>query len=551
MNLIKRLFRRTQTTEKRSHSLESLLGARSINDVAGVNVTETTALNLTSCFACIHVISEDLASLELPVYERIDKGIKIEAFDHPNYWLLHDEPNEEQPSIIFRETMIQYLLRWGNAYAEIERSNGGQALALHIIPPANVTPERDKSGLLQYKINSSTGQTAGVIPDKNMIHLRLMGDGVLGYSPIKMAKQAIGLGLAEETYGSAFFSNSALPGGVISHPNTLSEPAIKNLRESLHSTHGGPSKFGKWMVLEEGATVSPFIMSNSDFEFLSSRVFQLQEIARIYRVPLHLIGDMSGATFSNIEEQSVSYVRNTLRPLAVRIEQELNMKLFNEAERRVFFCAHNLDSIMRGDLASRTAALSQQLLNGVINHDEWRDIEGRNPIEDPSKHFMQAQMKSLEDIQKGTDVDTPPEPPQEEEDRSRMVELETRTQATQDALRGVLADTLGRMDRREAKAIRQAAKHPREFIDRIEAFYETHRSFMAQAIEPTLKAWMVFNGEEHEGEAAKFSERITSGSRESLVELSGEVTADGLKDAIEDWVMVRVGSWSVIEGVDA
>jgi hypothetical protein len=313
------------------------------------------------------------------------------------------------------------------------------------------------------------------------------------------------------------------------------------------------------MVLEEGATVSPFIMSNSDFEFLSSRVFQLQEVARIYRVPLHLIADLSNAHLSNIEEQSLDYVRYCLRPMAVRIESEFNKKLFNEAEKRRFFCKHQLDSIMRGEATARTAALKEQFLNGALTLNEWRQIEGRNPVEDPTQHFMQGQMRTLEQIQAGSQPDPEPEEPveepsepqeepQETEDNSHMIELEQRSVATSQALRLVLADCMERMTRRETKAVRQAAKHPREFIARIETFYESHRSFMAQAIEPSLRAWLVSVGRDHETEAANLSERLTSEAREALLELSGTVTADELKGAVEKWLRGRMGKVEVMIG---
>ena len=249
------------------------------------------------------------------------------ALDHPLYNLLHDEPNPEMSSFVFRETLMTHLLLWGNAYAQIIRNGKGEVIALYPLMPNRMVVDRDTKGRLYYQYTTSTedaptmkGVTVN-LPPSDVLHIPGLGfDGLVGYSPIAMAKNAIGMAIACEEYGAKFFANGAAPGGVLEHPGTIKDP--QRVRESWQSTFGGSGNSNKIAVLEEGMKYTPIGISPEQAQFLETRKFQVNEIARIFRVPPHMVGDLEKSSFSNIEQQSLEFVKYTLDPWVVRWEQD-------------------------------------------------------------------------------------------------------------------------------------------------------------------------------------------------------------------------------------
>ena len=253
--------------------------------------------------------------------------------DHPLYTLLHDEPNPEMISFVFRETLMSHLLIWGNAYAQIIRNGKGEVLSLYPLLPNKMSVERDSNGVLYYVYSRYTDENPNmkkmggiILRQEDVLHIPGLGfDGVVGYSPIALEKSAIGLGIAAEEYGSKFFSNGARPSGILVHPNTVKDPSA--LRASWNAAFTGSANAGKVAVLEENMHFEPLTMPNNEAQFLETRKFQVNEICRIFRVPPHMIGDLDRATFSNIEHQSISFAVHTIRPWLVRIEQAMNRAL--------------------------------------------------------------------------------------------------------------------------------------------------------------------------------------------------------------------------------
>ena len=240
--------------------------------------------------------------------------------------------------------------------------------------------DRDSTGTLTYTYSLASGQTARLRPE-DVLHIPGLGfDGVMGYSPIALEKNAIGLGIAAEEYGSKFFSNGATPSGVLTHPNTVKDP--KKLRESWNAAYGGSANSGKVAILEENMKFERISMPNNEAQFLETRKFQVSEICRIYRVPPHLIGDLEHATFSNIEHQSISFGVHTIRPWLVRIEQALNRQLFPEKEKGSFYAQFNMDGLMRGDYKSRMEGYAIARQNGWMSANDIRELENMNPIPD-------------------------------------------------------------------------------------------------------------------------------------------------------------------------
>ena len=249
---------------------------------SGKSVTVQSAIQLSTVYACVRVISETIASLPLGIYETVNDGNE-KATDHPLYRLLHDEPNSEMTSFVFREVMLAHLLLYGNSYSQIIRSGKNQVIGLYPLLPDHMDVDRDSKGNLTYTYTTSDGKTVSIKP-RDVLHIPGLGfDGVMGYSPIALEKNAIGLGIASEEYGSKFFSNGARPSGILTHPNTVKNP--KALRESWNSAYGGSSNSNRVAILEEGMKFEPIAIPNNEAQFLETRKFQVDEICRIFRVP--------------------------------------------------------------------------------------------------------------------------------------------------------------------------------------------------------------------------------------------------------------------------
>ena len=303
----------------------------------------------------------------------------VKALEHPLYRIIHDEPNSEMASFIWREAMLTHLLLWGNSYSQIIRSGRGKIIGLYPLLPDHMEVDRDeKSGQLTYTYSTTKGETVRLRPE-DVLHIPGLGfDGIMGYSPIAVEKNAIGLGIAAEEYGSKFFSNGATPSGILTHPNTVKNP--KALREAWMEAYGGSSNSNRVAILEEGMTFTRISMPNNEAQFLETRKIQVSEICRIYRVPPHMIGDLDRATFSNIENQSISFAVHTIRPWLVRIEQAMNRALFPEKEKGIFYVRFNMDGLMRGDYKSRMEGYAIGRQNGWLNANDIRALENMNPI---------------------------------------------------------------------------------------------------------------------------------------------------------------------------
>ena len=344
---------------------------------SGKPVNAQTAIQLSAVYACVRVISETVASLPLGVYEATDDGSQ-KATDHSLYFLLHDEPNSEMTSFVLREVMLAHLLLYGNSYCQILRSGRNQITGLYPLLPDHMEVDRDKNGTLTYTYSTSTGQRVIMAPEE-VLHIPGLGfDGVMGYSPIALERNAIGLGIASEEYGSKFFSNGARPSGILTHPNTVKNPAA--LRESWNSIYGGSGNANRVAILEEGMRFEPIAIPNNEAQFLETRKFQVDEICRIFRVPPHLVGDLEHATFSNIEHQSIDFAVHTIRPWLVRIEQSMNRALFSDEEKGRFYVQFNIDGLMRGDYKSRMEGYAIARQNGWMSANDIRALENQNPI---------------------------------------------------------------------------------------------------------------------------------------------------------------------------
>ena len=353
---------------------------RSSLSTAGVSVTEQSALRFSAVWACIHVISEDVATLPLFVYERLDRG-KRRVPEHPLHSIMHDQANPEMTALQFRETLTAHVLGWGNGYAYIVRDDRGTPVELWPLLPDRTFPRRDdRTKALYYETRvPNIDKSVRLQPDQ-VFHLAGLGfDGLTGYSPIALHRQAIGLGLAAEEFGARFFGQGTNLGGVIEHPAALSQPAYERLQASATEKFAGLGRSHLLMILEEGAKLNKLTIPPDEAQFIETRKFQITDIARIYRVPPHKIADLDRATFSNIEEQAIDYVVSTLRPWLVRWEQTGKMKLL--PQRTKFFMEHSVEGLLRGNIVARYQAYAVGIQNRFLTRNEVRELENRNPVE--------------------------------------------------------------------------------------------------------------------------------------------------------------------------
>ena len=372
---------------------------------SGKTVNERTALQTTAVYACVRILSETIASLPLHVY-RYTEGGKTKDTEHALYTLLHDEPNPDMTSFVFRETLMSHLLIWGNAYAQILRDRSGQVIGLYPLLPDQMSVHRSEKGKLYYVYNryeedNPNFQEKGsiVLSQEEVLHIPGLGfDGLIGYSPIALAKNAVGMTLACEEYGASFFGNGANPGGVLEHPGILKDPG--KVRDSWNAVYQGTRNAHKVAVLEEGMSYKQIGIPPEEAQFLETRKFQINEIARLFRIPPHMVGDLEKSSFSNIEQQSLEFVKYTLDPWVVRFEQALKKSLLLPEEKKTHFIKFNVDGLLRGDYQSRMNGYAIGRQNGWLSTNDIRELEELNPIppeEGGDLYLINGNMTKLKD----------------------------------------------------------------------------------------------------------------------------------------------------------
>lgn len=354
---------------------------------SGVSVSPDTALTYGPFFAGIRVLAEDVGSLPLHVYERLEPRGKRRATDHPLYPLLHSTPNPLMTAVQLRETVQAHVPTWGNGYVEIVRDSRGRVVELWPLRPDRMQVEVIRRGpgrvnvRYQYR-DEVNGISATLHPDQ-VLHIAGLGfDGVRGYSIVSMARNAIGLGLATEAYGGAFFRNGSRPSGVLQHPKAVSDEARRRMKEDWEAIHQGLDRAQRIAILEEGVTWEQMGIPPEEAQFLETRKMQVEELSRWLRIPPHKLGHLERATYSNIEHQGIDYVTSALRPWLVRWEQALALRAFNSDERARYFAEHLVDGLLRGDTKSRYESYAVARQWGWMSADDVNELENRNPLPD-------------------------------------------------------------------------------------------------------------------------------------------------------------------------
>ena len=351
------------------------------------------ALTLTSVWNAIRLLSESVSSLPITVYKKENNGDKVEDVNNRIYNLIKFKPNNFQNKITFFEYVMFSVLTDGNAYVQIVRDNSANPVQLIPLNPSNVNIFIKENELF-YQMDGGS-----VLDSADVLHIKLITDnGIEGLSPIDQCAKAINWNLSIEEFGSTFFKNGAKPSSVLSTDRALSETAIERLKNSFNSSYAKLKSSNSTIILEEGLTFKPISISPEQAQFLASRQFGIEEIARIFNIPPHMLKDLSKSSFNNIEMQSQEYVTYTLMPYLTRIEQEMNLKLFRTNELGKTFVEFNVNGLLRGDVKTRNEAYKTAIQNGYMSINEVRQKENLNSIEGGDQHFIQMNMTTIENV---------------------------------------------------------------------------------------------------------------------------------------------------------
>ena len=371
-----------------SADLDVWFGSGYENKVAGIKVTEETALKHAAYWRAINLLSSQIGSFPIGLYKRFPNGDTDQIKKHSGIQLLTVQPNQVSTPFVYRESMQANVLTWGNAYSFIKRDRSGTPLSLHIQNPVNVNPKSDGVNIV-YDIQANTG-----IDPYFILHIPgLSFDGVKGKAPIQVAAESIGNGLALQKFGNDFFSNGAKQSGVLMHPMAISLEAIEKMRKSFNLKM--KDKDGGTMILDEGMKYQPLTIPPDQAQFLESRKFSVDDIARWFGIPPHLLFEETRSTFNNIAEQGISFVMYTLTQWVERWEDELNRKLLTEWEREDHFYKFNMNSLMRGNAKDRFESYRTGLDLGVYSINEVRRIEELNSIEGGDEHLVQINREPI------------------------------------------------------------------------------------------------------------------------------------------------------------
>jgi HK97 family phage portal protein len=458
-------------------------------------VSEATALTISTYWACISTIADDLAAVPWRAFRKTAPTRRELDDDGRVDWLLAKQPNPEQTAFAFRQTQLSRVLGRGNAYAEVERDAAGRPVWVWPLDTDRVTPERHDGELVYRVSNWSRGDT--FLLAKDVLHFRGLGDGVAGYSVLEAASRTLLSALGLDKYANETADSKAQMqlGGVLRTKKKLSEEAAARLGRDFEKRHLG--RRGSVAVLEDEMEFDPHKFSSPhDVQLIQSRQFTATEIARIFKIPPHKVGLLERSTNSNIEKQAIEYVIGCLVPWAVRLEQEADVKLVGPLAMARRYTKHNLAELMRGDSAARAELVDKLIRNGVLSANDVRAMDDLNPVPFGDTYFVPAQWNTLERAAKGEPVapgegPKPGDPQYRPGEKSPPVERERPADAMS-ALAPVVGDAAARIVRREAHRLGYAAAEykpgtPR-FAEWLAGFRDDHREYVRKALRPLADA---------------------------------------------------------------
>jgi HK97 family phage portal protein len=568
VGILESVFRRsTSTLANPDRWLLRAFGAGPTN--SGVHVDEGSTLSSSAFWAGVRLISESLSTVPLHVYRMTPDGQRRVEREHPVDQLIYTSPNDEMTAQEWRSQMIAGMILSGNSYNELVRDRGGRIRQIWPLSWYRVELKRGGDSELYYQI-STTGlddvtdrNTVAFLGADQVLHLRGFNiRGLLGESMVAKLRETIGITLATEAFGASFFGNGTTLSGVLEHPGSLSEDAQKRLRDSWREKYSGLSRSHRVAILEEGMKFNPVSVPPEDAQFLETRQFQVQEAARALRLPPHMLGDLSRATFSNIEHQAIEFVTHSLRPWAAIIEQRMQLSLLTAQERaQGYYIRHNLEGLLRGDIKARYDAYAVGRQWGWLSVDDIRALEDLNPIADGDIYLQPLNM-----VPAGSPGPVPPTQADESDTvrslpATRTIDLREHTQRNadnrrkmRDVYRPLLRDALQTIVKGEVRAIRRAAKEELRGASSFEVwvnnyyghgFTERVRRVMGPVIRAYQEQVTIMAGTELGGDPGdltkwmeayldSFARRYAGYNRHQLLRLIEKMSADELKSAVDD-----------------
>jgi HK97 family phage portal protein len=401
----------------------------------------------------------------------------------PLYRLLHDSPNDEMTSFDFRQRLQVDALLGGNGYAEIVRNGAGVPVAMYPLNRYRVEPKRDPATRrIYYKYQTESGGQVN-FESRDILHIKGMGDGLMGWSVIQFARESIGLAITAEESSGSLYGNNSKPGGVLKTPGTLKPEAMKNLRDSWERLHSGPKNTGRVAILEQGLEFNAISFSPEDAQFIESRQFQVEDIARWFRVPPHKIGHLLRSTNNNIEHQSLEYVNDTLMPWLVRWEQEIRRKLVEGDDVTV---EHLVVGLLRGDAASRSTYYRERFNIGTLSQNDIRELENENPIDGGDTYYVQGNLLPSQ-VAATAPMVMKPTPKPNGDAQTMADQNRSRLDAITKAHVDLLADAFKRVLRIEQDKVGRFGKKP-EGAAKIAEFYGEHVAYVRGAIGAVIDA---------------------------------------------------------------
>lgn len=366
---------------------------------SGTKVDEISAMQFSAVWACVYVLAQSLAMLPLKVYRRLPDGSKELAFDHWAYPLLHSRPHPELTSYNWRQVAQGHVASWGNSYSQIVTDASGRVTEIWPLLPDRMRVIRS-NGRKFYKYDANKDGNVVTMDAMEVLHLPGFGyDGTVGYSVIGMHREAVGLGLSTEEFGARFFGEGTHPGAVLENVGKMSDEAFDRLKKQMSEKYAGLGKSHRLLVLEEGQKIAPIGIPPEDAQFLETRKFQKNEIASIFRVPPHMIGDLERATFSNIEQQSIDFVNNTLQPWVTLWEQELTRQILTPVDiEQGIFIEFQLSGLLRGDQKARYDSYQIGRQGGWLSANDIRTLENMNPIDGGDEYLVPLNMAPASDL---------------------------------------------------------------------------------------------------------------------------------------------------------
>jgi HK97 family phage portal protein len=451
-------------------------------NLSGVQVDEFSSMGATPIYNAVTLISSSLALMDLYIAEILPGDSMRVAKEHPAYDLVHSKANDHMTAYISRQTVVGHTCLGGNGYWEVERTKKGRPKAFHVLEPANTQIQLEPRS---HRLNYHLVRENKDLSPRDVIHFKMWGyDGITGASPIRTANEAVALTIARERWEASMLGKGARAEGFLELPGVTDEIKAGKYREAWNKVHGGPESAGQVGLLTNGAKFVPTSWSPEAMQITAARLFSIAEVGRMYNIPQHMLGNLERATLANIEEQNIAFYQLTLMPWITMIEQELNLKLFSNQERRRFQVRHDPTSFLKANLTALIARDKSDFETGQASTNELRVRNGKPKLDHPNadKHYIPGNnLIAIEDMQPPQPVDqTDPD------DASELIEGTAPDDDQADAVRGVLADALSRWATKETNAVERAARTA-DPLASIRAFYERERPKLAAALAPGLK----------------------------------------------------------------